>query len=162
MEDLLNMGGDIVSKIPGPQQIMDWIGQGLQILLLAGPVMMVVMGLLYCFAAPREANHHFGFRCYYGMGSVEAWRYTQKVAGITWISLGLVLLVAVLIVRLQFATLDPMELLVWAVACAVVQAVALMLAGLLVRILAFCRFDRNGTRRSEKRKHRRGKHPKYL
>ena len=43
---------------------------------------MIIMGLLYFFAAPKEANHHFGYRCYFGMGSELAWRFTQRLSGI--------------------------------------------------------------------------------
>ena len=154
---LLEQSGSLLEQIPGPGQILDWISRILWIFMLAGPVAMTVMGLLYCFAAPKEANHHFGFRCYYGMGSVEAWRYTQRVAGITWIFLGCVLLAAMLLVRARFAGLDTMELLTCGLVCVLIQAAALLLASLLVRLTVFFRFDRRGIRRKEKRKQRKAR-----
>ena len=73
-----------------------------KVLVIAGPVIMLVLGLLYLFAAPKEANHHFGYRCYFGMGSEEAWQFTQRIAGITWIVLGAGMTVAMLIVTARY------------------------------------------------------------
>lgn len=154
MKELLSKGTELAGKIPGPQQILDGVGQILLVLMLAGPVMMMVMGLLYCFASPKEANHHFGYRCYYGMGSVEAWQFTQRMAGIIWMALGAVLLVAMLVARMQFAGLETMDLLLCAVVCVLVQAVVLLVASLLIRIVVFFRFDRHGNRRRDKRRQR--------
>ena len=158
IEDLLSGGGNILEKLPDPQVIVDWINQVLLILVLVGPILMIVMGLLYCFAAPKEANHHFGYRCYFGMGSVEAWQYTQRTAGITWISLGVVLLTAMLVVRRRFDGMDTMEMLSTGVVCVLVQAAALVVASLFIRLTVFFRFDRHGERRKEKRKRKKVKH----
>ena len=154
IKELLSNSGALAEKIPGPQQILNSMGQILLVLMRVGPVVMMVMGLLYCFAAPKEANHHFGYRCYYGMGSVEAWRFTQKMAGITWMVLGVVLLLAMLVARMQFAGLDTMSLVLGAVVCVLIQATVLVLASLLIRITVFFRFDRHGNRRRDKRKPR--------
>ena len=154
MKELLAKGTELVDKIPNPQQLMDGIGQILLVLMLAGPVVMVVMGLLYSFAAPKEANHHFGFRCYYGMGSVEAWRFTQRLAGVVWIALGVILLAAMLVLamRLKTAEVDTMTLLLSALAGVLVQAAVLVLASLLIRITVFVRFDRHGNSRFKRRR----------
>ena len=154
IKELLSKGTELAGNIPGPQQILDGMGQILLVLMLAGPVVMVVMGLLYSFAAPKEANHHFGFRCYYGMGSVEAWRVTQRLAGVGWSALGVVLLAAMLVLtlRLRMAEVDTMTLLLGAVAGVLVQAAVLVLASLLIRIVVFVRFDRHGNRRFKRRK----------
>ena len=153
----LDQGTNLLENIPSPQQLLDWAGQFLRILVLAGPVMMMVMGLIYSFAAPKEANYRFGFRCYYGMGSVEAWQFTQRLAGTLWTALGAVLLVAMLVVGRTLGNLEPMEMFLRGVMCVLVQAVAILLASILIRITVFFRFDRHGVRRKEKRKH-----PKYL
>ena len=51
----------------------------------------VRLGVGYLIFAPKEANYHFGYRCTFGMGSVEAWRFTQRLAGLVWGVLGLVM-----------------------------------------------------------------------
>ena len=60
-----------------------------RIAILALPVILLVLGLIYFFRPPKEANHRFGYRTYFGMGSVRAWKFTQRVAGLVWGTLGL-------------------------------------------------------------------------
>ena len=118
-----------------------------KVLVIAGPVIMLILGLLYLFAAPREANHHFGYRCYFGMGSEQAWRFTQRIAGMTWIALGSILTVAMLIVTARFPGQDVLEMLTTAGTCVVVEAIVLLVATLVIRITVAAVFDRHGERR---------------
>ena len=80
---------DAAPILPDAGMLVDKVAMIAKVLVIAGPVIMLVMGLLYLFAAPQEANHHFGYRCYFGMGSEHAWRFTQRIAGITWTALPL-------------------------------------------------------------------------
>ena len=118
-----------------------------KVLVIAGPVIMLVLGLLYLFAAPKEANHHFGYRCYFGMGSEQAWRFTQRIAGMTWIALGSILTVAMLIVTARFPGQDVLEMLTTAGTCVVVEALVLLIATIVIRITVTAVFDRHGERR---------------
>ena len=118
-----------------------------KVLVIAGPVIMLILGLLYLFAAPREANHHFGYRCYFGMGSEQAWRFTQRIAGITWIALGSILTVTMLIITGRFPGQDVLEMLTTAGTCVVVEAIVLLVATLVIRITVAAVFDRHGERR---------------
>ena len=118
-----------------------------KVLVIAGPVIMLILGLLYLFAAPREATHHFGYRCYFGMGSEQAWRFTQRIAGMTWIALGSILTVAMLIVTARFPGQDVLEMLTTAGTCVVVEALVLLIATIVIRITVAAVFDRHGERR---------------
>ena len=121
-----------------------------KVLVMAGPVIMLILGLLYYFAAPKEANHHFGYRCYFGMGSEQAWRFTQRIAGITWIALGAIMTLVMLIVTARFPGQDVLEMLSTAGTCVVVEALVLLLATLVIRITVAASFDRHGERRHRK------------
>ena len=118
-----------------------------KVLVIAGPVIMLILGLLYLFAAPKEANHHFGYRCYFGMGSEQAWRFTQRIAGMTWTALGSILTVAMLIVTARFPGQDVLEMLTTAGTCVVVEALVLLIATIVIRITVAAVFDRHGERR---------------
>ena len=144
--------------LPDPGALLEKLTPILGVLLMAGPVLMVIMGLLYRFAAPKEANHHFGYRCYFGMGSVQAWRFTQRLAGTTWIVLGVILGIAMVIAKRTVLTgLEPMDLLLRAVICILGQVGVLLLATVVIRLVVACTFDRHGVRRSEKRQQRKEK-----
>ena len=139
------------NQLPGPESFLEKLELVLYVLVMAGPVLMVVMGLLYLFASPKEANHHFGYRCYFGMGSVEAWQYTQRIAGITWTVLGVILGTAMVLVGVKFADLELMDMVMGAVVCVLCQVAALVAASLGIRMTVALRFDRHGELRKNKR-----------
>ena len=141
---------DLAALLPDLGTLLGKLELAMRILVIAGPLVMMIMGLLYLFAAPKEANHHFGYRCYFGMGSVDAWRYTQRVAGITWTLLGVVLAVMSLVASAGFAGLNAMDMVTSAIVCVAWQAGLLLLASFVIRTIVACRFNRHGEYRREK------------
>ena len=122
-----------------------------KVLVIAGPVIMLVLGLLYLFAAPKEANHHFGYRCYFGMGSVNAWRFTQRLAGIVFGSLGLILGIVMLLTVASFRQM-ALDAMVWKAAkCLGWEAGLALLAHVGVTVTAMVIFDRKGNYRRKKK-----------
>ncbi len=111
---------------------------------MAGPIVLLALGILYLFAAPREANYTFGYRCYFGMGSVEAWRFTQRLSGMVLGGLGLVLTVVMLIVCGSFRGLGIMDMVSRAVTALIWQVVPVLLGCLGVNITAMVMFDAKG------------------
>lgn len=123
-----------------------------RIVVLVGPVAVLLMGLVYLFAVPKEANYYIGYRCYYGMGSVEAWRFTQRLAGIVFAALGLVTGIAMVLISGGFAAMDTMDLLWRAVYCVLFEAGSMAVACLSINIVVALRFDGKGNERKKKRK----------
>ena len=123
-----------------------------RIVVLIGPAAVLLMGLVYLFAVPKEANYYIGYRCYYGMGSVEAWRFTQRLAGIVFAALGLVTGIAMLLISGGFAAMDTMDLLWRAVYCVLFEAGSMAIACLSINIVAALRFDGKGNERKKKAK----------
>ena len=152
IKDLLSGFEGKLPVLPDPGAMLEKLGPIARILVIAGPLLMVVMGLLYLFAAPKEANHHFGYRCYFGMGSEQAWQFTQRFAGITWTALGGILTIAMLIVSRNFSEQGTLDMLSAAAKCVLVEAGVLLLASLVIRIVVAAIFDRHGERRPWKRK----------
>ena len=118
-----------------------------RIALMAGPVVLLVLGLLYLFAAPKEANYSFGYRCFFGMGSVEAWRFTQRLAGMVLGGLGLILTVVMLIVCASFRGMEIMPMAEKAVVALIWQAGLSLAACLGINITATVLFNVAGERR---------------
>ena len=73
---------DPASLLPDLTTVVGKVEFITRIAVLVGPIVLLVLGILYFFAAPKEANYRAGYRCHFGMGSVEAWQYTQRLAGI--------------------------------------------------------------------------------
>ena len=150
IKDLLSGPENAAPALPDPGALVEKVLPIVKILVVAGPVIMLILGLLYLYAAPKEANHHFGYRCYFGMGSEQAWRFTQRIAGITWTALGAILTVAVLIITARFPGQDILEMLSTAAVCVVVEAAVLLVANIIIRIIIAAIFNRHGERRRSK------------
>ena len=150
IKEFLSGSETALPVVPDAGTVVDKILPIAKVLVVAGPVIMLILGLLYLFAAPREANHHFGYRCYFGMGSEQAWRFTQRIAGITWTALGAIMTVVMLIVTGRFSKLDVLEMLTSAVTSLVWEALVLLVATIIIRIIVAARYDRHGERRVRK------------
>lgn len=138
---------DLTKLVPQMDTLLGKVQSITSVALLAGPVLMLVLGLWYFFLPPKEANHRAGFRTWFGMGSVEAWRFTQRLAGIVWGGLGLILAAVMAILCLGFGgkTLDQVVntaflALIWQVVLALVAYIAICLT-------VTIRYDSSGKKR---------------
>ena len=135
---------DPATLLPALDTVTGWVDLICRIAVMAGPIVILLLGLAYFFIAPKEANHAFGFRCYFGMGSVEAWRFTQKLAGVVLGALGLVLTVVMFFMVVNFGKLEMMALVGRAAVCLMWEAGLVAAACLGIHITAAVRFDRRG------------------
>ena len=124
-----------------------WMG----VAVLIGPLLFLGMGAFYYFLSPKEANHRLGYRTYFGMGSVPAWKFTQKLAGMVWGGLGAVLTLVAVIVCIVLGSREPAHAMSGALTMLIIEAVCALLAFLAVEILVFIRYDMNGNLKNKKR-----------
>ena len=115
-------------------------------------VVLLALGLSYLFLTPKEANYYLGYRCYYGMGSVQAWRFSQRIAGLIFGGLGLVLTVVMFFLSVSFRSNAPMDMAWSAFRCLIWQAVLALLATLAVNLLCVFFFDAKGEPRRKQTK----------
>ena len=144
-------GFDPAALLPQMDEIFGSIVSVCRFAVLAGPVLLLVLGLAYLLFSPKEANHYFGYRCYFGMGSVQAWRFTQRFAGILLGGLGLVLTILMYFSSLRFPGMDITEMVWSCVDYLAVQAILVLLVTLIINITAMIRFDRRGEYRKAKK-----------
>jgi len=116
---------------------------------MAGPIVLLIMGILYFLVSPKEANYHFGYRCYYGMGSEEAWRFTQRLAGIVWAVLGLVLTVLMLLITGGYGKKAIADILSSGLSCLFWEIGLTAVSCLAINVTVMILFDRKGLRRNE-------------
>lgn len=88
---LLDKFKDLEKLIPKMDKLVEWIHWLISFSVRIGPLCILFLGVCYLLIPPKEANHKFGYRTYFGMGSIEAWLFTQRVAGIIMTVSGLVL-----------------------------------------------------------------------
>ena len=139
---------DPASLLPDLSSMAGTVATITRLAVIIGPLVLLVLGLLYFFAAPKEANYRFGYRCYFGMGSEEAWRFTQRIAGVSWAALGLVLTVLMLIISGGYGSKDISEVISSGFRCLIWELVLTGAVCLAINVLVMLRFDRKGLRRS--------------
>ena len=144
-------GFDPAAFLPDLSKVFGSIATVCTWAVLIGPVLLLVLGLAYLFLAPREANWYFGFRCYYGMGSVQAWRYTQRLAGLVLGGLGLVLTIVMAVICGGFSGMDVTALAWRAVSCLAWQVALTLTATAAIHLTAALKFDRKGNLRKKNR-----------
>ena len=146
-------GFDPAALLPSLQKLFGSLEILCRVAVMIAPVVMLVLGLAYLFLAPREANYYFGYRCYFGMGSVQAWRFTQRIAGMFFGGVGLVLTIVMYVISGSFAEMEVTDMVWRAAGCLAWQAVIALVLTFLVNFLAFFFFDaKGGPRRKKKEK----------
>ena len=143
-------GFDPASLLPDLTSVFGIVTTACRIAVLIGPVILLVLGIAYLFFSPKEANYHFGYRCYFGMGSVEAWRYTQRLAGILLSGTGLVLTLIMLFLSAGFSGMNPEDMVWKALWCLVWEAALAAIVNGIICGLAAATFDRKGEYRKKK------------
>ena len=140
-------GFDPASVLPELSEIFGTLPGICRFCVMIGPVVLLVLGLAYLFLSPREANWYFGYRCYYGMGSVYAWRFTQRFAGVVLGLTGLALTIIMFVLSANFADMDVTDMVWTALELLLWEAGIGLVANLTIHLTAALRFDRKGRHR---------------
>ena len=100
---------DLNKILPQSDAFVAFVQKALRLSVMVGPLVLLGFGLLYLFAAPKEANHSLGYRFWWGMASLDSWTFTQRVAGIGFSCLGLILTVIMSIIGSKFPKKELMD-----------------------------------------------------
>ena len=138
---------DFSKLVPQMDTLLEKLQTIAGLALMIGPLVMLALGLWFFFLPPKEANYKAGFRTWFGMGSVEAWRFTQRLAGIVWGAMGLILTVIMGIVCLTFNAQDVMAVATKAFVCLMWQAALAVISYFVISIIVMMRYDSQGYRR---------------
>ncbi len=138
---------DFAALVPDLPKLLGTVRTILSLALVAGPIIMLIQAALYLFKPAPEAGYKRGYRTYFGMGSTEAWQFSQKIAGLAFGGLGVLLLIAMFIVVLCFKGKTILRIATTAMICLIIQIVLLAAARITVAILCGRFFDKDGQRR---------------
>ena len=142
--ELLNKLEDLGKLVPELDNVTGWVQWLIAMAVRIGPVCILALGLIYLLIPPKEANHKAGYRTYFGMGSVRAWRFTQLVAGIIMTLTGLVLFLIARKAVQGFDSLDLMEMGIKAFGLIKTQVICAAVIYVFMMVLTFVLFDRKG------------------
>lgn len=141
----LNLG----ALLPDLSTVIGWIELIARIAVMAGPILMLGFGLIYLLIPPKEANYGLGYRFWWGMSSLEAWKFTQRIAGMVWSALGAVLTIVMAIVCSGFRKMETMDMVWRAGICLIWELVIIVVACLAINVVVMIKFDKDGFRRGE-------------
>ena len=149
MDDLMSVFQDLDLSgfLPEADKFVRSLEGWTRVLLLAPPLIVALLGVWYFFKPPAEANHKAGFRCIFSMGSVEAWLYSQHLAGLFYMIVGGALFVLMLIISLFFNGNNATAMISTALLCAVVEAVVILVLHIFLIMLIGRTYDKDGNRR---------------
>ncbi len=140
-------GLDLGALFPGMETVAALITVLARLFVMAGPLAVLGLGMHYLLAAPQEANWSTGYRFRWGMGSVEAWQFTQRLAGFVWCGLGLVLTVVMAVISSGFVGAEPMDAVWRGLKCLLWEGALIGISCLAIDGIVFARFDLRGNRR---------------
>ena len=133
--------GDLLPKL---DTLTGWVQWLVSLAVRVGPICILVLGLIHLLIPPKEANRKAGYRTYFGMGSIMAWHFTQRVSGAIMTVVGLILTVAAYITVGKFSGMDLMEMAYAAFSAIKVQVICALVIYILMFVLTAVMFDRGG------------------
>ena len=145
--ELLNNLEDLGKFIPKLDTLMGWVQWLISLAVRVGPLCILILGLVYLLIPPKEANRKAGYRTYFGMGSVMAWRFTQRIAGAIMTVVGLILTIIAYITVGKFGEMDLMTMAEKAFQVIKAQVVCALVIYVFMFLLTAVMFDRKGNRR---------------
>ena len=141
----LNLG----ALLPDLSTVIGWIELVARIAVMAGPILLLGFGLVYLLAPPKEANYGLGYRFWWGMASLKAWKFTQRLAGMVWSGLGAVLTIVMALICAGFRDLEPMDMVRRAGTCLIWELVLIAAACIAINVTVMVKFDKDGFPRDE-------------
>ena len=86
------------------------------------------------------------------MGSVEAWRFTQRLAGIVWAALGIALTVAMVVITGGYGSKEVIQVVDSAITCLIWEIVLAAISIIAINVIVMLTFDSKGYPRKRKNK----------
>ena len=138
---------DLTKFVPQLESVIGWVEMLVRIAVMAGPVLMLGLGLLYLLMPPKEANYRLGYRFWWSMASLDAWQFTHHIAGMVFTTLGLVLTIVMSLICNGYRDMAA-DVMVWSALKGLLWELGLTaVACLLIDVLVIVFFDRRGFRR---------------
>lgn len=99
---------DIGKYLPEMDSLLGKIDLFCRICVLIVPALVFLLGLKFLIW-PAKGPKGLGYRNFYVTGSIKAWQYTQRFAGICWSVIGAGLLIGALLLFKKFPEKEQME-----------------------------------------------------
>ncbi len=150
----MDLGALLGNLLPDLSTVMGRVEMAIRLAVMAGPLIMLGLGLLFLLAPPKEANYGLGYRSWWGMASLEAWKYTQRLAGMIWSSLGAVLTIVFAFLCNGLRGMNGMDMVIRGAKCIFWELIFVAAACIAIDVMVMKAFDRDGFRREPGQKNK--------
>ncbi len=148
---------EIANILPNLESFSGKIVFLLRLCVMAGPLILLGLGLWYLFLPPQEANYRAGFRTLWGMGSVAAWHFVQRIAGLSFTALGFLLSAIMAIICSRYRKIDLLAAAESAFRCLLWEVILIIICTVAIQVTALVFYDWHGVRRVRKPNHKKRK-----
>lgn len=135
---------DLAKFVPELDKLMELVLKVAKFSVRVGPVCILLLGIIYLFLHPNEANYKAGYRTFFGMGSVHAWRFTQRVSGFIMLISGLIMNSAAKKAAKRFTVKDPNAMFDEVLALVKTQIIWVLVIFVFMILLTAVLFNRKG------------------
>ena len=141
---------DPAALLPELDTFLGKLELAMRLCILAGPLLLLALGLWYRYAPPKQANYKIGFLTPWGMGSEKAWRYTQRLTGICFTVLGGALSLVMLIISFFLQADKALDMVNTALTCMLWQLGLVLVCWIGIQVMVALKFDWKGNVRQKK------------
>ena len=135
---------DLTKFVPDIETFVGKMELAARIAVMVGPLLLLGLGLWYLLAPPKDNRQYIGFRTFRRARTVQAWRFTQHIAGLVWGALGVALTVIMALICNAFRWMDGLTMAATAIICVAVELVLLTASIIFINIHIGKYFDKEG------------------
>ena len=140
--------GSLEQILPALSSFLGGIKFLMVLMMLAGPLVMLYLGLKYYYKAPQEVDYEWGFRTYFALTTPDIWSCTQKIAGKTWMLLGGAMSVLALVMSVVLCFFSARAVTVGAVWIVSIELLLTVVSWFVINTIILKIYDKNGKRRT--------------
>lgn len=153
MDAIMNLLGnfDPTALLPDISFTFGLVTLFARLAILVIPALILLFGFLYYFKPVNEPSRKFGYRALFTTKDPEAWRFVQHLAGLVYLILGGVMMLAMLIVSIILIGKDTMAVLTTAAICMIIDAILTFLSFAGINIFMVIRHQQQDRLKQESR-----------
>ena len=146
MSDLLSLlqDFDVSNFLPAPDKFLFSLISWVRLMLLAGPLLLLCMGLWHRFVAPKKPGSRLGFPLWAPIGSKQAWDFAQRLCDTVYLLLGGGLTAVMFVVSLFFGKKHGLAMINIALICVIIELILIVIACIGVNMLVAKAYDKHG------------------
>jgi hypothetical protein len=146
MDDILSLlqDFDVANFLPEPDKFMSSLVGWVRLIILAGPLMLLILGLWYRFVEPKKPGSKIGFPLWVTIGSVQAWNFAQRLCNSAYLVIGGGLSALMLVISLFFNKNHGLAMVNIALVCVIVELIVIVIVCFTINALVQKAYDKDG------------------